>query len=98
MCPHNLTECKSMQAFFYLVVVLNAESAARNSRNAERLRNASVPPHAVVENAPARLPYSRHLFRLAPFKYSRRNPALKLSPAPIVSTTLTLTDGAAKRS
>src|SRR5581483_5527408 len=63
-----------------------------------RLRNASVPPAHVVENAPARFPAARHSARLFPRTYCDKKPASKLSPAPTASTTSTFSAALASRS
>src|SRR6266566_5172029 len=49
-------------------------------------RRASVPPARVVESAATALAYARHASNLARRRNLCRKPALKLSPAPTVST------------
>src|SRR5579859_3311905 len=49
-------------------------------------RNASVPPTPRVESAPVTFPAYAHALGGKPLSQPNKNPALKLSPAPIVST------------
>src|SRR5579859_4410741 len=57
-------------------------------------RRASVPPERVVESAATALLYSRHSSKLQRRMNLWRKPALKLSPAPTVSTGCTGNEGA----
>src|SRR5207248_2300238 len=66
-------------------LVLELAACKKDSRCC-RSRNASVPPAHVVESAATRLPYPRQSSRLARRRNLWRKPALKLSPAPTVST------------
>src|SRR5271170_259930 len=59
---------------------------SRNGFQSEGSRKASVPPGRSVDKAPVMLPALPHVRRSRPRSHADRNPALKLSPAPIVST------------
>ncbi len=57
------------------------------------LRNASTPPGCVVESAPVMLPARALSSGLCPESHAARKPALKLSPAPMLSRASTGTEG-----
>src|SRR6266508_1630827 len=67
----------------------DTENHPKNANASSRVGCPVVPPACCVDSAPHTHPMRSDFSSDHPFKYPHRNPASKLSPAPIVSITST---------